>query len=64
MTRCGLVPELVTDKDAAERRRRAARLLGELLPETTSDERGPDEDGGGSRDADILRELPPHYGRD
>lgn len=58
----------MTDDDLAARRarqRRAAALLGDLLPDTTSDEREPGEDRGkGSRDADLLRDRPPHYGRD
>lgn len=58
--------------DAAERerRRRAAELLGDLLPTTTSDEtdEGWSEQGGTSRDRadrrdeDFLRDVPPHHG--
>lgn len=57
-------------RDAAaerERRRRAAELLGDLLPTTTSDET--DEGwgdqrgrGGASSDEDYLRDVPPHHG--
>ncbi|WP_166376047.1 hypothetical protein [Aeromicrobium phragmitis] len=58
----------MTDDDRAARRarqRRAAALLGDLLPDTTSDERDPgDHRAQGSRDADILGDRPPHYGRD
>lgn len=52
---------------AAERRRRrrAAELLGDLLPETTSDESGQgwgDGASGGSRDDELRRDVPPHHG--
>ncbi|WP_456695239.1 hypothetical protein [Aeromicrobium sp. P5_D10] len=47
-----------------ERRRRAAELLGDLLPSTTTDEtdEGWNEQGGTSRDEDYLRDVPPHHG--
>ena len=48
-----------------ERRRRAERLLGELLPDTTTDEsdEGWSEPGDGDRrDEDIKRDVPPHHG--
>ncbi|MCW2769826.1 MAG: hypothetical protein JWR27_1259 [Aeromicrobium sp.] len=52
--------------DAAERerRRRAAELLGDLLPDTMSDEtdEGWNEKGGTSRDEEYLRDVPPHHG--
>lgn len=52
--------------DAAERarRRRAAELLGDLLPRTTRDEtdEGWNEQGATSRDAEYLRDVPPHHG--
>lgn len=44
------------------RRRRAAALLGEILPETTRDEWGTDEPRESSRDAELLRDVPPHHG--
>jgi hypothetical protein len=47
----------------AERRRRRARVFGEVLPEGTSDDRG---DGWGDRDrpADewLRGQVPPHHG--
>lgn len=48
----------------SERRRRAAELLGDLLPRTTRDEtdEGWNEQGGTSRDEDYLRDVPPHHG--
>lgn len=58
-----------TDAETAEaerrRRRRAAELLGELLPETTSDETGQgwgDRSGSGGRDDEMRRDVPPHHG--
>lgn len=54
---------------AAERarRERAARLLGDLLPETTRDESPEgwgDEPRGTSRDDELKRDVPPHHGKD
>lgn len=47
-----------------ERRRRAAELLGDLLPRTARDEtdEGWNEQSGTSRDAEYLRDVPPHHG--
>ncbi|KAA1379689.1 hypothetical protein [Aeromicrobium fastidiosum] len=57
------------DRAERERRRRAADLLGDLLPSTTSDEtdEGWGERGGASRgtdarDDEFLRDVPPHHG--
>ena len=47
-----------------ERRRRLAEVFGDVLPETTRDERDgepSDQDGSGS-DAWLRREVPPHHG--
>ncbi len=46
-----------------ERRRRAAELLGDLLPRTTSDEtdEGWNEQRGTSSDEQYLRDVPPHH---
>ena len=45
-----------------ERKRRLARIFGEVLPETTSDERGePDASERGS-DAWLRSQVPPHHG--
>jgi hypothetical protein len=51
-------------KDELERRRRAAELLGDLLPDTTTDEtdEGWSEKDASSRDDDYLRDVPPHHG--
>ncbi len=46
------------------RRRRAERLLGDLLPEASADDsdEGWSEAGGDSRDDEIRRDVPPHHG--
>ncbi|WP_110183103.1 hypothetical protein [Nocardioides solisilvae] len=46
-----------------ERQRRLARVFGDVLPETTSDERDP-EPGGleSSSDAWLRAQVPPHHG--
>jgi hypothetical protein len=51
-------------KEERERRRRAAELLGDLLPDTTRDEtaEGWGEKDSSSRDDDYLRDVPPHHG--
>lgn len=47
------------DVPAWERRRRLAEVFGDVLPDTTRDERG----GGGDRDEEwYRRETPPHHG--
>ncbi len=46
-----------------ERRRRRAAVFGDVLPDTTADERGDGEAGG--RDASeewLRRQVPPHHG--
>lgn len=57
------------ETDAAAKRarlERAARLLGDLLPETTRDEsaEGWSERGGSTRDDELRRDVPPHHGKD
>jgi hypothetical protein len=49
---------------AAERRRRRARVFGEVLPEGTTDDRddtSPGPEGAGSDDW-WRRQVPPHHG--
>ncbi len=50
----------------AERRRRRARVFGDVLPESTGDERGDDGSGNrGESDAAeewLRRQVPPHHG--
>ena len=56
-----------TSKDRAAKkakRRRAERLLGDLLPDTTADEtdEGWSEQEGDTRDDEMRRDVPPHHG--
>ena len=49
-------------REEAERKRRLAEVFGEVLPETTSDER--DEERGAedsARDAWFRDQVPPHH---
>jgi hypothetical protein len=45
---------------AWERRRRLAAVFGDVLPETTRDERDPGEDG--TSEDWLRRQVPPHHG--
>jgi hypothetical protein len=46
-----------------ERRRRLAAVFGEVLPETTDDERDPDEGDPPDKTEDWLKsQVPPHHG--
>lgn len=51
-------------KHERDRRRRAERLLGGLLPDATSDEtdEGWSEKEGDTRDDEMRRDVPPHHG--
>ncbi|WP_394614001.1 hypothetical protein JNUCC0626_29495 [Lentzea sp. JNUCC 0626] len=51
-------PESAGDADAVARRRRLAEVFGEVLPETTSDERSGPED----REGWYRENRPPHHG--
>lgn len=55
------------DETDWERRRRLAEVFGDVLPETTSDEREPDTSAGGAResasDAWLREQVPPHHGQ-
>ena len=49
----------------AERKRRLADVFGDVLPETTTDERDPGSDGRGAeaaRDTWYRDQVPPHHG--
>jgi len=48
-------------QEARERARRRAQVFGDVLPETTRDERG---EAGPSRSSDewLRRQVPPHHG--
>ncbi|HPU13523.1 MAG TPA: NAD(P)-dependent oxidoreductase [Aeromicrobium sp.] len=54
------------EKSSRAARERAARLLGDLMPTTTSDEtaEGWGETETSSRDEDLRRDVPPHHGKD
>lgn len=46
-----------------ERRRRLAEVFGEVLPETTSDEREPEAERDADKsDAWLKSQVPPHHG--
>ncbi|GAB2936597.1 hypothetical protein GCM10027047_36430 [Rhodococcus aerolatus] len=46
---------------ARARRERLDRIFGDVLPETTGDERDPARAGGDDDDR-LRREVPPHHG--
>jgi hypothetical protein len=51
----------------ARRRPSAAEVFGDVLPDTTGDERGDvttaeSQTGEDARDAEIRRDVPPHHG--
>jgi hypothetical protein len=51
------------DETDWERRRRLAAVFGEVLPETTSDERDPEAEGDAEEsDAWLKSQVPPHHG--
>jgi hypothetical protein len=56
----------VADEPAWQRRRRLAAVFGDVLPDTTSDERDPDAtaDGSGEDAGDrwLRAQVPPHHG--
>jgi hypothetical protein len=51
------------EEDEAARRQRLAEVFGDVLPDTTSDEREP-EDGKAESDRDAWHrdQVPPHHG--
>jgi hypothetical protein len=58
----------MTDRDreeaarVEERRRRRAEVFGEVLPESTRDDRDEEAGSGGDdRDAELRRNVPPHH---
>lgn len=48
----------------SEQQREVEKLLGDLVPDTTSDEsdEGWNEEEGVSRDDELRRDVPPHHG--
>jgi len=58
-------PEQPAAETAWERRRRLAEVFGDVLPETTRDEREPRPSPAGSEDAGeawLKAQVPPHHG--
>lgn len=53
-------PKPADDDAARQRRRRLAEVFGEVLPETTSDERAAAPEG--DRDDWYRENRPPHHG--
>ncbi len=53
-----------TPRDEVERKRRLAEVFGDVLPETTSDEREQQSDAAdeSARDAWYRDPVPPHHG--
>ncbi|MBD8870700.1 hypothetical protein [Nocardioides donggukensis] len=43
------------------RRRRLAAVFGDVLPDTTADERAPEEERDGAEEW-LRRQVPPHHG--
>ncbi|MFV9427643.1 hypothetical protein ACNJ7K_03785 [Rhodococcus aetherivorans] len=58
-------PDEVTEAKRESRARidraRLARIFGDVLPETTRDERGESDAGGGDSDEWLRRQVPPHH---
>lgn len=57
-------PEREAATEEAARRRRRAAVFGDVLPETTGDERGGDagERGGAGSEEWLRAQVPPHHG--
>jgi hypothetical protein len=56
--------EAVEGETEWQRRRRLAAVFGDVLPETTSDERDPEgqPDGDDAHDRWLRNQVPPHHG--
>lgn len=58
-----LSPEHDPDRPRPGRTKQAADPFGDLLPDITRDETDEwGDDDAASRDADLLRDVPPHHG--
>jgi hypothetical protein len=56
-------PEAEAEAEAeAARRRRLDEVFGDVLPETTSDERDDRDAGGDDSDRWLREQVPPHHG--
>jgi hypothetical protein len=49
-------------RDEGERKRKLAEVFGDVLPDTTSDERDDDARDESSRDEWYRDQVPPHHG--
>ncbi len=59
----GLAADEAADTDAWERQRRLAEVFGDVLPETTGDERSPSPpERESTSDAWLRAQVPPHHG--
>ncbi|MBO9521449.1 MAG: hypothetical protein J7518_07920 [Nocardioidaceae bacterium] len=57
------MPDELTPRERAERRRRLAKIFGEVLPEQTIDDASePKEDSEASQEEWLKRQVPPHHG--
>jgi hypothetical protein len=55
--------QVPADKAEWQRRRRLSEVFGDVLPETTRDERDPDVTAeGDGHDGWLRRQVPPHHG--
>jgi len=50
------------DESAEARRRRIAEVFGEVLPDTTDDERDPEAPDDRGNDSWLRAQVPPHHG--
>jgi hypothetical protein len=50
------------DEPEWQRRQRLAEVFGDVLPETTSDERDPSGDDEAAADTWLRAQVPPHHG--
>lgn len=54
-----------SDESECQRKQRLADVFGDVLPDTTSDERdvdAPPESDGDAQDQWLRRQVPPHHG--
>jgi hypothetical protein len=58
------VSDAPASETAEQRRRRLAAVFGDVLPDTTSDERDPEAPPSGESAADtwLRAQVPPHHG--
>jgi hypothetical protein len=59
----GGVTDRAKDRELARQRRKLAEVFGEILPETTRDERTDDAEGAGDSERWYRENRPPHHER-